>query len=134
MSVIWKYEKPLGSPMESILALENKWKTVIPKLLAEDFMYHNGAQPDPFLFNSEKSAENIFGALLSLNSKDKTNIYLYSPFYVKKDFILYPFGIDPFGNLICFSEQGIWFFNHEKASAEYVSESYELFKASLFKE
>ena len=84
----------------------------IPYELTNIIREYNAASPEKYHYML-KTDEKIFGGFLSFNKDDDDNVF--SALKCVRDKNLLPFGIDPFGNYICFDliKNIVVFWDHE---------------------
>ena len=112
-NIIWKYKINLKD--ENVYSyIENMRNIKIPENLKNLIKAANGATPSKYRFNVE-GTERILGAILSFNENESDSDTIYTALTVIKDFNLMPFGIDPFGNYICYNNEKceVVFWEHE---------------------
>jgi len=109
---------------ESVDKFEKEKGVKLPPDLKNTIKKYNAGQPSKSIFDTDKSKENVFGALLSYNKSDADNIYTYYPIVKEENESLFPFAIDPFGNFICLLKSNIVFWNHENNSTEFIASSF----------
>lgn len=131
MNIEWKYKIDLE---ESALSeISNKYKVIIPDDLKKLLMVANAATPSKTKFML-KVDEKILGAILSFNPNEKEADSFENAMNIgfKKNII--PFGIDPFGNYICYNtdNNSIMFFDHEEDSLEEITSTLEEFLNKLY--
>ena len=82
---------------------------------------YNGGRPSNRIFDTDSAKERELKSFLSFNKEDKETvwkIFSWNKDELKDKYI--PFGIDNFGNLICFNadNDNIVFINHENLTVE----------------
>ena len=131
MNIEWKYKIDLVDNALSEMA--SKYQIVIPEDLKSLLKIANAATPSKtrFMF---KVDEKILGAILSFNPDEKEADSFESAMQIGFDKNIIPFGIDPFGNYICYNtnDNSIVFFDHEEDSTETVASSLEDFLKMLY--
>lgn len=116
MDIIWKYKIEITD--QSVFSeLESKYSLTIPEELKAFLVEHNAATPSKTHFMIG-STERIFGAVLSFNREDTDVDTVFTAFDAIEDRSLVPFGIDPFGNYICYAlaDDQIVFWDHESGN------------------
>ena len=80
------------------------------------------------------NTEKVLGAILSFNRNESDTDSVFTALNAITDINLMPFGIDPFGNYICYSLQDkkVVFWDHETDSISSVSDSLSAFLDSLY--
>lgn len=132
MDIKWKYKIDLTD--QNVFAeIEQERNITFPNELKEFITQANAATPEKYNFmvgNTEKA----FGAVLSFNRNEPDTDSAFTALAVIPDTNLIPFGIDPFGNYICYSlcDQKIVFWDHETNEILAVSSSLSSFLASLY--
>lgn len=130
----WKYTKPLHS--ESIIT---EFETIYNYSFSSDFKecvkQYNGGRPYLCVFDTPKAKERTFKSLLSFNKEDKETIWKindWNKMELSGKYIA--FGIDNFGNLICFdvSNDNVVFVNMEILSTELIAKTFSEFIANLY--
>lgn len=113
MSITWKYKIEV-SDKGIFDEIADKRNVVFPKVLSDFIIETNGASPSSYKFTLENT-EKVFGAVLSVNKKDTDVDLIFTALDVVKTPHIIPFGIDPFGNYICYNvkEKVVVFWNHE---------------------
>lgn len=93
----------------------------------------NGATPSKTKFML-KVDEKILGAILSFNSGEVDADSFETAMNIGFEKNIVPFGIDPFGNYICYSvsDGTIVFFDHEENSITHISDSLKEFIGMLY--
>ena len=125
-SIKWKYTTKLKTGNE-VDVMEIKYHYKLPDDLKECIKRNNAGMPYPSKFDTASSKNRVFGGLLSFNEGEDDNIYeIISLFETdkKKELSMFPFGLDPFGNLYCVKNEKIVLWNHEEDTVEYISESF----------
>lgn len=108
---------------------ERTYNIKLPEDYKRTVLLNNNARPESGIFDTEKSKEHVFKSLLSLDKSDLETIYKCHPYGTN----LYPFGIDPAGNLLCFDKFGVvWYWLHETETKEKVANSFTEFINNLY--
>lgn len=113
MELIWKYKIDVedANVFEKI---GEKRGIIFPEDLKKFILECNAATPSKYCFMIGNN-ERVFGAVLSfnLNETEAESVFDVLPIIVDKNLI--PFGVDPFGNYICYAvrEKEIVFWDHE---------------------
>lgn len=115
---------------KSIEQVESEFKIKFPKSYVETVKLYNGGTPKNDTYDTESNKERIFERLLNYNLDKKGNI-LETYDWLKADLEqdVYPFGMDPFGNYICFDykesgEPRVIYYNHENRKYEKVADNF----------
>lgn len=106
-----------------------------PTELKDFVIKANAATPSKYKFMAGNT-EKVFGAVLSFNRGESDTDSAFSALASINDKRLLPFGIDPFGNYICYAldNQSIVFWDHEyeDGNVTEICESLEQFLESLY--
>lgn len=131
MNIEWKYKIDLKE--NSISVIESKYGIVIPKDLQKLLEIANAATPSVTKF-MVKVDEKLLGAILSFNPDEKEADSFESAMQLNFDKEIVPFGIDPFGNYICYNTSNgkIVFYDHEEDTMIDVADSLEDYLDSLY--
>lgn len=122
----WKLGKKIN--LNLIREAERTYNIKLPEDYKETILQNNNARPSLYVFDTESSKEHVFKLLLSLKRSDLENIY-----NTRVDANLYPFGSDPFGNVLCFDKFGVvWYWLHETETKEKVANSFTEFINNLY--
>jgi hypothetical protein len=117
-----------------IQSVEQYFQITFPKDFIACVKKHNGGYPSRKAFDFEGHAGAVFLALLSFNRDEEGNIIEeYQDIRERLPQRVVPFGLDPFGNYLCFDYRRsamptIVFWDHEKFSEDaisYVCDSFE---------
>ena len=104
MNIEWKYKINLEE--NAISTISQKYDIVIPKDLQKLLEIANAATPSVTRF-MVKVDEKVLGAVLSFNPNEKEADSFESAMQIGFDKNIIPFGIDPFGNYICYNTKDI---------------------------
>lgn len=131
MDIEWKYKIELSD--NALSDISSKYQVVIPDDLKKLLMIANAATPSKTRFML-KVDEKVLGAILSFNPNEKEADSFESAMNIGFEKNIVPFGIDPFGNYICYNttDKSIMFFDHEEDSMEKVASSLEEFLGMLY--
>ena len=131
MSIEWKYKIDLAE--NAISTLSSKYNVTIPDELVKLLNKANAATPSKTKF-MVKVDEKILGAILSFNPGEKEADSFETAMNIGFEKDIIPFGIDPFGNYICYNtkDQSIMFFDHEEDSMTVISGSLKDFLEMLY--
>ena len=115
MSIEWKYKIDLADG--AIATISGKYNVTIPGDLVNLLEKANAATPSKTKF-MQKVDEKILGAILSFNPGEVEADSFETAMNIGFEKDIVPFGIDPFGNYICYSvkDGSIVFFDHEEDS------------------
>lgn len=130
----WKYVKPLETE-KFIKEFEEKEKYNFCEAFIKCVQLNNGGRPTKSLFNTNKTKERAIKKILSFNRDDVENIWDINDWNSKElngKYIV--FGIDNFGNLICFDKNNgtVIFFSCEDLSTEFIATDFESFVNMLY--
>lgn len=119
MENTWKYKIELRD-VQVFDEIAEQRKTTFPEDLKQFILEHNAATPERYNFMVGVN-ERVFGAVLSFNHEDEDADTVSPALTAIKGPELIPFGIDPFGNYICYKTTNgyVVFWDHE--SGEYQS-------------
>lgn len=113
MDITWKYKIDIVN--DAVFdEIAKQRKVIIPNEFIEFIKETNAATPSKYNFmlgNTEK----VLGAILSFNKDDTDVDSVYSALDCIKKSNIIPFGIDPFGNYICYDLElnKVVFWDHE---------------------
>ncbi len=122
----WKYIEPL----EKVNAVENFLKNqgvAMPKEIVKFIVKHNAGRPAVNRFDTKKRKECVFDGVFSYNEKDPENIYGIYKGELKESLKkagLFPFGMEPGGDLICVDIKNkgrICIFGLESGEVEFIA-------------
>ena len=127
-NINWKFVIPLENK-EEIEKLEKKYNIVLPNDLKECIKNNNAGYPDKKTFDTKISKERVFKDLLSYNKDDDENIYQFEELFYTN---LIPFGLDPFGNILCLNDdKKVILYLHETQEKEFVADNFSKFLNAL---
>lgn len=131
MSIEWKYKIDLAD--NAISTISSKYNLTIPDDLVKLLEKANAATPSKTKFML-KVDEKILGAILSFNPGEIEADSFETAMKIGFEKDIVPFGIDPFGNYICYSvkDGAIVFFDHEEDSTTIISDSLKEFLNMLY--
>lgn len=131
MNMEWKYKIDLEK--NALAKISEKYSVVIPDDLKNLLMTANAATPSKTRFML-KVNEKVLGAILSFNPGEKEADSFESAMIVGFEKNIVPFGIDPFGNYICYhtGNGSILFFDHEEDRLDEIASSLEEFLGQLY--
>ena len=121
----WKYVKPLreGKEVDDFLKCNN---VTLPVEIVRCIKENNGGRPSKDTFDTDRSKERVFKALLSYNIVDKETIYMCYP-NVFKEKGIFPIAVDHAGNFICVDVNcgnAIVFFELESGIKEFIADNF----------
>jgi hypothetical protein len=130
----WKYVKPLESE-DLISEFENSQEIDFPESYKELVKQYNGGRPVKDVFDTDVTKERTIKSLLSFNKEDRETVWKIAEWNkdeLKNRFVA--FGIDNFGNLICFktSDLSVVFLDIETLSEEKIADSFSEFLEKLY--
>ena len=131
MNIQWKYKIELADA-NVFTEIENERHISFPNELKELIIEANAATPEKYNF-MVGSVEKVLGAILSFNRNESDTDSAFVALSVISDTNLVPFGIDPFGNYICYSlkDKSVVFWDHETNDISVVSSTLSAFLESL---
>ena len=131
MNIEWKYKIDLAD--NALSEISNKYQVIIPDDLKELLMVANAATPSKTRFML-KVDEKVLGAVLSFNPNEKEADSFESAMNIGFEKNIVPFGIDPFGNYICYNTDNgnIMFFDHEEDKLEKIVSTLKDFLNGLY--
>lgn len=132
MNIEWKYKIEVSNT-DIFTEIEKERQISFPEDLKELVIEANAATPAKYNFMANTS-EKALGAILSFNRNETDTDSVFTALSVISDTNLLPFGIDPFGNYICYSlsNNSIVFWDHETDDIIIVSDSLSSFLDSLY--
>lgn len=101
----------------------------MPSDLVEYITKYNAGIVEPYTFDLENEKGKVFGGFLSFNYEKIKREELVCKtidlcgLYKDSKLIALPFGVDPFGNLLCLKDNKIYFWNHEEDKFIYICET-----------
>lgn len=130
----WKYIKKLKS-----IDLIDDFECLVKYVFCDEFrkcvIANNGGRPSKRTFDTDKVKERELKSFLSFNKEDRETVWKIFDWNKEELANKYvPFGIDNFGNLICFDANNdkIVFVNHEDMSVEAIAENFDGFMSGLY--
>lgn len=132
MAVTWKYKIDIINT--SVFDEIGRERGIsFPHELSKFIIQTNAATPSSYNFMAGNN-ERVFGAVLSFNRGEADTDSVFTALSVIDDKNLIPFGIDPFGNYICYSlnDQKIVFWDHETGNITSTESSLTEFVNSLY--
>ena len=132
MDIEWKYK--IGLVDENVFAeIEKERGVMIPAELKEFIKENNAATPSKYNF-MVGNVEKVFGAVLSFNRGETDTDTVFTALAVVEDGQLIPFGIDSFGNYICYSisNDEVVFWDHENGTVTSTEKNLTEFVSSLY--
>lgn len=131
MNIEWKYKIDLMD--NALLEMSGKYQVIFPDDLKDLLKVANAATPSKTKFML-KVDEKVMGAVLSFNPNEKEADTFESAMRIGFERNIVPFGIDPFGNYICYNTNNgsILFFDHEENNLEQIASTLEEFLNKLY--
>lgn len=131
MNIEWKYKIDLTD--NALSEMSSKYQIIIPDDLKNLLKFANAATPSKTKFML-KVDEKVLGAILSFNPNEKEADSFECAMNIGFEKNNVPFGIDPFGNYICYNTDNgsIMFFDHEEDYLEKIASSLEEFLNKLY--
>lgn len=132
MAIIWKYKIDVADP-NVFEEIASERKISFPTELKDFILNANAATPSNYNF-MVGSNERVLGAILSFNRNESDTDTVFTALSVIDDSNLIPFGIDPFGNYICYSlkDNMVVFWDHETGAAYSTGKVLSAFIESLY--
>lgn len=132
MALTWKYKIEVSdiSVFEKIEKMRN---ILIPDELKTFILETNAATPSKYNF-MVGNIERVLGAVLSFNYEDDETDSIFTALTAINNKDLIPFGIDPFGNYICYSIETnmVVFWDHETENIESTGNNLLAFVEALY--
>lgn len=128
----WKYKIEIADE-HVFTELEKEYGIVFPDELKTFIEENNAATPSKYNF-MVGNVEKVFGAVLSFNRGENDTDTVFTALAAIDDKQIVPFGIDSFGNYICYSttNHDIVFWDHENGSVTSTEKNLSDFIASLY--
>lgn len=130
----WKYVKELKT-----VNLIDDYERLVKYAFCDSFktcvVANNGGRPSNRVFDTDKVKERELKSFLSFNREDRETVWKIFEWNKEELTNKYiPFGIDNFGNLICFNANNdkIVFVNHEDMSVENIADNFDEFLNMLY--
>lgn len=125
----WRYSKPLTNE-KAISETEAKIGYKFYDSYINVVKEHNGGRPPVGVFDTDKTKERTIKSFLSFNTNDTDNIFKAFDVVSKVRNDVVPFGIDSFGNYICFNkaDSRVVFLDFETGEIENVADSFDVFR------
>lgn len=132
MNIDWKYKIDVID-LDVFTKIEAERKISFPEDLKKLIIEANAATPSKCKFTVD-NVEKVLGAILSFNLNESDTDTVFVAFNAISDTNLMPFGIDPFGNYVCYSlcDKKIIFWDHETDSIAVVNDTLSGFLDSLY--
>ena len=130
----WKYVKPLKSE-DLISEFEKAHNIEFPESFIELVRINNGGRPEKDIFDTDAAKERTIKSFLSFNKEDRETVWKIADWNedVLKDAYV-AFGIDNFGDLICFkkSDLSVIFLDTESVNEEMIADDFSAFIDKLY--
>ena len=130
----WKYVKPLKSE-DLISEFEKAQNIEFPESFKELVRINNGGRPEKDIFDTDAAKERTIKSFLSFNKEDRETVWKIADWNedVLKDAYV-AFGIDNFGNLICFKKNdlSVVFLDTESINEEMIADDFSAFIDKLY--
>lgn len=132
MAITWKYKIDV-SDTDVFEEIGKERSISFPTELKDFILKTNAATPSKYNFMVGNN-ERVLGAILSFNRNESDTDSVFTALSVIDDNNLIPFGIDPFGNYICYSleENVVVFWDHETGNVASTGASLTDFVESLY--
>lgn len=132
MAITWKYKIDV-TDSNVFEEIGKEHGISFPAELKDFILNTNAATPSKYNFMVGNN-ERVLGAILSFNRNESDIDSVFSALSVIDDSNLIPFGIDPFGNYICYSlkENVVVFWDHETGNVASTGVSLTDFVESLY--
>lgn len=130
-NITWEFVKPLSSAtLIDDFELENN--VSFPDDLKNCLTKNNGGRPSKTIFDTKRSKEKVFKALLSFNKSDLETIYMVYPLLKEEKKGLLPFASDPFGDIFCIQNNAVVLYSHETGKIEKIANSFTELLSKLY--
>ena len=130
--IIWDFIIPLLDE-KAIKRFEIKNAFQLPSDLKQCIEKNNAGMPDKETFDTEMAKGRVIKGLLSFNEGDEESIYDFIDFFKENGEIkMFPFALDPFGNLICLKNGKVVLWLHETKKIEFVASNFTEFLNKLY--
>lgn len=132
MAITWKYKIDV-SDTDVFEEIGKERNILFPTELKDFILKTNAATPSKYKFMVGNN-ERVLGAILSFNRNESDTDSVFTALSVIDDNSLIPFGIDPFGNYICYSLKNhmVVFWEHETDNIVSTDASLTEFVESLY--
>ena len=132
MAITWKYKTDV-SDISVFEEIKQKYGISVPDELKEFILKTNAATPSRYNFMVGNN-ERVLGAVLSFNHGEVDTDSVFTALDVMDNKKLMPFGVDPFGNYICYllESKMIVFWDHETGRYEATGITLTTFEESLY--
>ena len=132
MNIEWKYKIEVVNT-DVFSEIEKERNISFPDELKCLVLEANASTPKKYNFMNG-NVEKVFGAVLSFNRDESDTDSVFAALDTVVDANLMPFGIDPFGNYICYSlnDRKIVFWDHENGEITTVADGLAAFLESLY--
>lgn len=131
MGIQWKYKIDLTD--DAISKISKKYNVTIPDDLINLLKEANASTPSKVKFMLGVD-ERILGAILSFNPGETEADSFETAMTAELEKNILPFGIDPFGNYICYNVKNgnIVFYDHEDDSIKVIADNLKEFLNMLY--
>lgn len=129
-NIVWKRGTQIDESL--IKEVETMYNITLPMDYKKVVLENNNARPSVSTFDTEVSKEHVFKKLLSLRQDDIENVYKAKSVLSAVDTNLFPFGIDPAGNFLCFKNGIVCYWLHEDDSVYKVANNFTDFLNGLY--
>lgn len=122
----WKYVSVLKDDRQ-IDGLERKYQFKLPDDLKQCMTKYNAGVPNLVTYDIGGNTAMVFGGLLSLNPEDPDSVFDYAGLFEKDNGCgvrMFPFAIDPAGNLFCIENNRVVLYCHEDDKVIRLSDSF----------
>lgn len=130
MSITWKRGSSIDEAI--IKEAESAFGISLPEDYKAIVKEYNNARPSVSTFDTEKTSEHVFKKLLSLKKEDVETVYKAKKVLSNVDNTLFPFANDPAGNLLCFKDKSVVYWQHENDKVLKVANSFTEFLGKLY--
>lgn len=131
-NIKWEFSEKLES--EAVLdSFEKEYVYQLPNDLKALIKDYNGGIPNKSVFDRPRKGM-VISNLLSFNKNDEETVYMVIRNFIDNGKItMLPFATDGLGNMICYKDKTIIFWNHESGMVENVADSLNDFLDMLHK-
>ncbi|MGL6107314.1 SMI1/KNR4 family protein [Romboutsia sp.] len=128
-TIQWQFTSDNGT-IEDIKKIEEITNVKLPKEYVQCVLLNNGGYPDKNTFDIENEKGKVFEYLLGISEEDDEDVLsIYKLFNDNQKVDVVPFGMDPFGNYLCFKynnkdEYNVIFLDHENKNEKFISKDF----------